>query len=182
MRKFFLKVAFREKEYIIAYKSLKDGDYEYSWSLDKSFTDHFVSTEIMDISVEVDVHLIKSSRLLQFLFKVSGNITFECDRCLDLVSLPVELENEMIFKIEGKENNFEEEILYLSEEESIINMAPFIYENIIFSFPIKRVHGTDKKGKSLCNKDMIKKLETLLVKDEKPVDERWNDLNKLLNN
>ena len=177
-----MKVTSINKEYQIVYNSLKDGDYNYNWVLKDEFLKHFDSNDITGIDIIVEVLMKKSGTILQFTFSLNGNISFECDRCLDPVDVKVDSEHNLVFKIEGSINDFEDEILYLSEDETQINLAPFIYESLIFSIPLRRVHGDDENGKPLCNPVMTAKLEELLLKDEKKVDPRWNELGKLLNN
>jgi uncharacterized metal-binding protein YceD (DUF177 family) len=52
------------------------------------------------------------------------------------------------------------------------------------TIPIRRVHPLDKNGKIGCNPEMIKKLNELLIDEEKEdnTDPRWDELKKLMNN
>lgn len=170
------------KEYKIAYKSLTDGEHRFNWKLSGKFLEMFDKKDITGLDITADVLLRKSSRILQFTFNIKGIMSFECDRCLDNVDIPVDSEHNLVFKIEGSNNDFEDEILYLSEDETQLDISPFLYESLVFSVPPRRVHGEDKNGKSLCNPEMTAKLNEFLIKDEKPADPRWNELGKLLNN
>jgi len=58
-----------------------------------------------------------------------------------------------------------------------------LYEFIHLALPIRRVHPLDKNGKVDCNPEMIKKLNKLLITEEKQnnTDSRWDKLKKLIN-
>jgi len=172
----------KNKEYQIAYKNLKDGEHEFNWKLSGKFLELFDKKDMTGLDVTTDVIMKKSSRILQFTFHIKGVMSFECDRCLDNVDIPVDTNHNLVFKVEGTKNDFEDEILYLSEDETQLDISPFIYESLIFSIPPRRVHGEDKNGKSLCNPEMTAKLNELMAKEEKPKDPRWDELGKLLNN
>jgi uncharacterized protein len=183
LHKFFFKVSARNKEYQIVYNGLKDGDHSFHWKLSRNFLELFDKKDITGLDIIADVLLKKSSRILQFTVNIKGIMSFECDRCLDNVDIPVDSEHTLVFKIEGNQNDFEDEILFLSEDETQLDISPFLYESLVFSVPPRRVHGEDKNGKSLCNPEMTAKLNELLIKEEKPAaDPRWNELGKLLNN
>jgi hypothetical protein len=47
---------------------------------------------------------------------------------------------------------------------------------------VQRIHPTDKKGKSKCNPEMIRKLEELKAQKENrsaEIDERWEKLKNI---
>ena len=86
----------------------------------------------------------------------------------------------------GNEYNDEDtDILILPHGEYEINIQQYIYELIVLSVPIKRVHPGVKDG--TLNSDILKKLDELspkinLEKEVKgdDIDPRWNTLKKLL--
>lgn len=168
-------------EYVIPFKGLKDGEHNFDYVLDKSFLNNFDNSDVKDINMNVGVKLIKNNRLLEFTFHLKGNVLVECDRCLDDISLPVNYQSTTIAKSENIEDA-QDDIIYISPSESEINISQVIYENIIFSIPLKRVHPV-KNGKSQCNSEMLKKLNKYLIENsnQKP-DPRWNELTKILNN
>ena len=169
-------------EYIIPFKGLKDGEHDFDYVLDKSFLKNFDNSDVKDVNMSVAVKLIKNNRLLEFIFHLKGNVVVECDRCLDDISLPINYKSTTIAKTENVEDIQEDDIIYLSPTDSKIDISQIIYENIIFSIPLKRVHPV-KNGKSQCNPEMLKKLNKYLIENtnEKP-DPRWNELIKMLNN
>lgn len=168
-------------EYIIPFSGLKAGEHVFNYTVGKSFLDKFENDDIIDIALEVVVKMFKNNRLLEFDFFLKGKSTFECDRCLENVELPVDFHSRLIVKLEDVDE-VEDEIIYLKPDETEIDISKYVYESIVFSIPPRKVHPEDKKGKSGCNPEMIKKLESLLVKNPpEETDPRWNDLKNLLN-
>ena len=62
-----------------------------------------------------------------------------------------------------------------------LDLQQHLYEFIHLALPIKRVHPGDKNGKSTCDPVMLKKLEELIVEEEKEERPRWDELKKLMN-
>lgn len=168
-------------EYIIPFSGLKEGEHIFNYKIDKSFLESFECEDIINLKLDVIVRMIKSNRLLNFEFFLKGKAQVECDRCLDEFELPVDYHSKLFVKLEDIEE-VEDEIIYIKPDESEIDISRFIYENIVFSIPPRRVHPDGKKGKSMCNPEMLKKLDNLLIKDsEESTDPRWNKLKDLLN-
>jgi uncharacterized metal-binding protein YceD (DUF177 family) len=173
----------RQSQYVIAYKGLKDGLHLFDFKVNDEFFEAFENSEVEKGNVDVRVTLNKKTTVLEFMFDLKGKVFVPCDRCLDPVEMEVEYQAPLFVK-QGEETHEEtDELFIISEQESEIDVSQFIYEFIHLSLPYRRVHPTDKKGKSTCNKEMIKRLEELSVnKDEPDTDPRWNDLKNLFNN
>jgi len=80
-------------------------------------------------------------------------------------------------------NDENEELLILPHGEFQFSVAQYVYETIVLSVPLRRVHPGIKDG-SL--KEVIEKLESLAPKEGKTeeqkddIDPRWENLKKLL--
>ena len=173
----------RQSQYVIAYKGLKDGLHLFDFKVDDLFFESFEESEIEKGDVNIHVSLNKKPTILEFLFEIDGKVTVSCDRCLDPVELEIEYEAPLYVKF-GEETHEETDELYvISEQETEIDLAQFIYEFVHLSLPYRRVHPDDENGNSTCNKEMLKRLEELSVNEEKPdTDPRWNNLKDLFNN
>lgn len=175
------------KAYNIALKGLAIGKHEFDYQIGKQFFEYFDGGIVGDGRVEVKLELEKQSALMVLWFHVKGTVNIQCDRCLDLFDQPVESENRVFVKY--GEEKFEEgdDVIWISPGETHISIAKLIYDFIILSIPIKHVHSDDAYGRSLCNPEMLKRLNLLSVKvepEEEPekTDSRWDELKKLLDN
>jgi len=169
-------------DYIIPINGMEDGSHLFLFKIDGTFPLIDGNTDILNCNINIEVNFHKQSKIIEVDFITSGTIKCECDVCLDEVEIEISSSNTIFFNIEGNKTEFEDEILIIAEDETEIDFSPFLYEQILFSLPLKRVHGTDKDGNSLCNSEMLAKLSRYIIKDENPIDPRWKELSKLINN
>ncbi|HKM93073.1 MAG TPA: DUF177 domain-containing protein [Prolixibacteraceae bacterium] len=175
--------------YDIAYKGLKEGTYQFKFEIDNEFFDEFENSLVNKGEVKAKVSLIKQSTLLIIEMAVKGTVELMCDRCLDQYNQRVKNKNNLLVKFGIETEELSDDLIVLPLDEYQINIAQYLYELIILGLPIKHVHPDDKNGNSTCNPEMLKELEQYLV-DTAPinnenvqvVDERWNELKKLLDN
>jgi uncharacterized metal-binding protein YceD (DUF177 family) len=74
------------------------------------------------------------------------------------------------------------DIISVPADEHELDLQQQIYEFIMLALPIKRVHPADINRKSTCDPVMLKKLEELMIEEEKENDPRWDELKKLMDN
>jgi len=165
------------KNYIIPFKGLSFGVHDYNWEIDKKFFEAIENTEINEGNLTVDLNLEKQERMMIFSFSITGEIKTQCDRCLDDLYIPIELNEVMYYKfgLESKEES--DDVIILSDNEYQIDISELINEYIILSLPLKKVHPADENGNNDCNKEVIKKLEEL--SEKKTIDPRWEQLKNL---
>jgi uncharacterized metal-binding protein YceD (DUF177 family) len=116
---------------------------------------------------------------------LEGNAIVSCDRCLDDLSLPIETTGNLKIKL-GEDFDDDGEILIVPEEDGTVNVAWYIYEFIVLSLPLKKVHAPGK-----CNREMMSKLSEHLIDEvaddsedsgmeSGEIDPRWNELKKII--
>lgn len=173
-----------DRQFIVPFKGLKVGRHDFVFDIGDTFFDGFNDTEIKHANVVAEVLLNKKVNLLEFEFKLNGDIMVICDRCLEEFSIPVAYTTKLFVKF-GEENEEQtDEIIVLSFNEHEFDLKQYLFEFIHLSLPYRRVHPNDKKGKSLCNKEMLKKLKEYVVRgDDQTIDPRWDNLKDVfLNN
>jgi len=170
--------------YVIPLSGLKEGHHTFDFEIGKEFFEEFEESEIKEGLLTAIVEMEKRSSHLDLVVRIAGTVMISCDRCLEMFSRPVESENRLLVKLGKSISEDDPDILSLPSDEHELDLMQHFYEYIYLALPIKRVHPDDKKGKSTCNPDMLKKLKELLVEDEdeKNNDPRWDDLKKLMNN
>ncbi len=171
-------------EYTIQFKGLKNGTHEYNFQLDNAFFKKIDLSEVEKGNVSAIVILTKKSQFLQLEIDITGGVWVTCDRCLGEFEMPVHHENTFIVKFDDEkagDQQFDEEIIYLEEEEHEIKLARYLYESVILSLPYKKIHPDNEKGESTCDKKMLAKLDEH-GKKNMGMDPRWEALRKLKNN
>mgnify|MGYP000990891882 FL=1 len=172
------------KEYLIPFVGLKIGKHQFDYQIDNTFFKNFDYDEFNDVSVKVDIVLEKKSTMLELDFKHKGTVNVPCDVSGEEFDLPIKGKLKLLVKFGDAFNDENEELLILPHGEFQVNVAQYIYESIVLSVPLRRIHPGVKDG-SLS--DVNKKLASLSPKENKKeeqqnndIDPRWENLKKLL--
>ena len=171
------------KEYLIPFIGLKIGKHQFDYQVDNTFFAHFDYDEFNDASVKVSVVLEKKSTLLELDIQHKGTVNVPCDVSGEDFDLAIKGKLKLVVKFGDAFNDENEELLILPHGEFQVNVAQYIYESIVLSVPLRRIHPGVKDG-SLT--EVIEKLEALAPKENKEseqkndIDPRWENLKKLL--
>ena len=171
------------RQFIIPFKGLKVGKHNFVYDIDDTFFDDYEQSEITKGNIHVEVDLDKKANMLELYFSIEGDVLVICDRCLDEFEIPIDYETELFVKFGDVSEEQTDEIIVLSHNEFELDVAQYIYEFVHLSLPYKRVHPDDSRGRSTCNKEMLKKLDEYIIREnDENKDSRWDDLKNLLNN
>ena len=152
------------KEYLIPFIGLKIGKHQFDYQLDNTFFAHFDYDEFNEASIKVSVVLEKKSTMLSLEIKHKGTVNVPCDVSGEEFDLVIKGKLNLIVKFGDTFNDENEELLILPHGEFQVNVAQYIYESIVLSVPLRRIHPGVKDG-SL--KEVIEKLESLAPKENK---------------
>ena len=140
----YLRVEMNDK-FIIPLNGLAAGESRFSWTADKEFFNSFDNSEILDAVLNISVKAEKSGRYLGVDCEVEGEVTVECDRCLDDLKMPIDTYIALSVKY-GNEQNAEEhqegerEIIFVPEDGAELDLSQVIYDYVCLSLPMQRVH------------------------------------------
>jgi len=172
-------------QYTLPFSGLSEGKHQFDFTVDDRFFAEFETSEVEKGELAILVELEKRSTYLGLTFSISGVVELICDRCLENFTYPVESKRKLLVKFSEKPVEDEAELIYLHPNDFQVEVAQFIYEFVILSLPIRRIHPDGENGESLCDPVMMKKLEELRhhgnTSDE-PDDPRWNELRKISGN
>jgi uncharacterized protein len=167
------------KEYVIQFVGLAVGKHEYEFEAGNKFFDGLDYSEIKEGDVKVDLQLLKQSSMMSLEFRISGTVKVPCDLCTEIFDLPISGEYKLIVKVGGNDaQDGDDDIITVAANEHELDLSQYIYEYIMLSLPIKRVHPDDKNGNSTCDPEMIEKVKKYLVDDsgDDETDPRWDGL------
>ena len=167
--------------YTIPLSGLKEGHHTLDFEIDNGFFEQFEESEVKEGRLIAYIEMDKRSTHLDMKIRVSGSVRISCDRCLEMFSQPVDSENRLLVKFGKSLEDIDPDIISVPVDDHELNLQQPIYEFIMLALPIKRVHPADKNGKSACDPVMLKKLEELIIEEEKEIDPRWDELKKLIN-
>ena len=172
-------------QYTIPFSGLKEGKHLFDFTADQRFFAGSEESEIEKGNVNIQVELEKRSTYLRLTFMLEGEVELICDRCLEAYLQPIKSRNIMLVKFSETETDDGDEVIYIHPGSYQVEVAKLIYEFIVLSIPIRHVHPDDQDGNSLCDPEMLKKLDEYKANDLteiNPMDPRWNDLKKIIGN
>ena len=169
--------------FTIPFRGLKVGQHSFDFEIDNEFFERFEESEIKEGNFSATVEIDKRATHLDLLIKISGTALISCDRCLEIFSYPINCKNRLIVKF-GEEDSDDADVIFILPDEHELDLEQHFYDFIHLALPIRRVHQPDENGKVDCNPEMIKKLNELLIDEEKhnDTDPRWDELKRLMNN
>ena len=132
-------------KFIIPLNGLAAGITEFSWQAGKEFFDSFENSEILDAHLDADVRVEKSGRYIGVDCDVRGEVTVECDRCLDELDLPVDVEIMLSVKYGNEESSDdphqgEREVIFIPDTDAEMDLSQIIYDYVCLSLPMQRMH------------------------------------------
>ena len=172
-------------EFLIPFIGLKLGKHQFDFQINKAFFDNFDYHEYDNCDIKVTVVLDKKSTILELSFKHKGTIYVPCDLTNEMFNLPIKGKIKLVVQFGENFNNDNEELLILPHGEFQIDVSQYIYEMIVLSVPLKRIHPGIKDG--TLKTETLDKLTELSVKkakkevqQEENIDPRWDKLKQLL--
>jgi uncharacterized protein len=169
--------------YILKIGGLKEGHYHEEFKIGKEFFEQFEESEIKEGALVAIVDMEKRISHIDMVIKISGEMKVACDRCLAMFMYPINCTNRLIVNFQNDQmEDSDPDIISVPSDEEELDLKQHFYDFVILSLPIRRVHPLDNKGKSTCDPEMLRKLNKLIIEEEKVTDPRWDELKKLMNN
>ncbi len=179
------------KEYNIPLKDVSNEGSVFYFKLDnKTFFSKLEDAEITNGEIDAKLVLTKRASFFHLDFVLIGDVEVICDRCLDTMTLNLEINETLEVKL-GLEYAEEEDYIIIPEAERQINVAWLMYEFIALNIPLQHFHDENE-----CDKEMLSKLNNLIVNDideeidnetqsrnnKTNTDPRWDRLKDILEN
>ena len=179
----------KTKEYLIPFVGLKLGKHQFEFQINNAFFKIFDYDEFQNSNIKVNVVLEKKNNMLELSFKHSGTVNVPCDLTNEDFDLPIKGKMKLIVRFGETYNNDNEDLLILPFGEFEIDVSQSIYEMVVLSVPLRRVHPGVKDGS--LNTEALTKLKELTIKEQKKehkkeeqkeenIDPRWDKLKQLL--
>lgn len=172
-------------EFLIPFIGLKLGKHTFEFQINNMFFENFDYHEFEKCDIKVNLVFEKKNTMLEISFKHNGTVNVPCDLTNEMFDLSIKGKIKVIVQFGDSFNNDNEELLILPHGEHQIDVSQYIYEMIVLSVPLKRVHPGIKDG--TLKTDILDKLNTIKtkkpkqeVKKEEDIDPRWDKLKQLL--
>ncbi len=152
--------------YALPIRGLKNGEHSFVFKIDKDFFEAFENTEFENPTFDVKLKLDKHDSFFELFFDLSGTVGTMCDKCTASIRLPVSCKDEL--KVKYTEQNVVEDadIVFISPDTTVFNVAQFIFEFIVLAIPIYRVYDCQSQEVKPCDFAALKALEAHIVDKE----------------
>jgi uncharacterized metal-binding protein YceD (DUF177 family) len=176
------EVASGLRQFDIPFAGLKEGLHLFQYQVDQSFFQQFGEQEWNKALFRVNLKFEKHNNHFKLIFEISGQIEVPCDRCAEMMELPVDHDAQLFVKFTDDPNRAngeekDEDLVYISPNETVLNIAQLMYEYIELGIPVRKVHPDNG-----CNPEAIKLLEDLKAPEKEKKqkqDPRWDKLKEL---
>ncbi len=140
----------------IAWQGLKLGEHELIFDLDDKFLMwKYPETEYKQLNVQIKVTFDKQVNFFMFHFNIDGSLVVPCDRCGEEFELSLWDEFDLLVKLNDveDEDQIEEEadVVFISRSETVLDISDWLYEFLMLSIPLQKIHPQDAIGNDTCN-------------------------------
>ena len=168
-------------------KTLPFGTHAIECHLDESFFNIDELSEVRRADVDVTLEVTRKSENTYHLeINCNGTVTIPCDRCLDDLDLPVDVDYRLNVEQMGTElDDTGDELLIVPSDWRELDTAPIVRDTVLLAIPMTHCHESEDD----CNPDMLDALDSHLagaVPDDDDTqsettgtDPRWEALKKL---
>jgi len=169
------------REFEIPYVGLKVGVHKFEYNIDGGFFRHFADSPIKDCDVDVTLEFEKKETFFILRFFIDGTVKVECDRCLEPFDKTIfgDFTTYVKFAEDPKGMGDDAEVLYISRDESVIDVSQLVYEYINLCLPMQIIHPKKENGEEGCNPEVLKFLKKTAEKTEQEPDPRWAALKNI---
>ena len=169
--------------YAVRISGVGEGVHHFSFELDDLFFASFDNPDLRNGSVRAAVELEKKAGFMALHFRFTGEVSLACDRCLDLFRETIAHEETVFVKLGDTPGELEDNVIMIRPEDHEIEVGQIMYEYIVLSLPVQRVHPVDEHGRSGCDPEMLRRLKSLTIKESNPerlTDPRWDALKGII--
>ncbi|MBR8704245.1 hypothetical protein IX315_001933 [Porphyromonas levii] len=126
-----------------------------------------------DVSLILTVSPLDTNRF-QLSFDYVGEVSVECDRCLQPLSIDIDAVELVDIVIGDSLNDVDDEVITLDAQNPIYDFSWIAYELLALHLPIQRMHEIED-----CDPEMVKYLTPEEPRNEEE-DPRWAELKREL--
>ena len=171
-----------QSPYSISFTGLSLGLHEFDFEIRDPFFVDFPGSPVEKCDLKINFSLDKQEGLLQLIFDIEGKVNVSCHLCGQEFDMELLDQQKLLVKSEDaratEDIHDEEEIIYISKNETKLEIGQWIYEFIILSLPMQIVHPLNEKGESTCDQAALALIKNMAHKDESGTDPRWDALSK----
>ena len=171
------------QDIVIPIKGLPAGESTFRFEIGEPFFQAFENSQIKEADCSVKVRVMRHQTLLDIVCEIGGFVVVECDRCLEDLTLKVDIAPHLTVgfgSVDVDDLGEEDDVLVVDRTESEVNLNQFVYDYICLALPLVKVHPEGK-----CNPEMLRYISDNEGKDttaEGELSRPFEGLKELLEN
>ena len=127
------------KEYILHFPTLDNGLNRFNYSIREDFFDNLDELEFSNPKLDVYLEVKKSQSIFTLDFHIKGSLELQCDLSVERFDNFIDIKDRFIIKFSNFEKEYDN-IIILTNNCNSINLYDYIYDIILLSVPMKKVH------------------------------------------
>jgi uncharacterized protein len=171
------------EKFKLKFRGLSKGKHDFEFQIRDDFFERYPESEVKKGEIDAKVELTVSSDIMSLAVKLKGSVYIQCDRCLEYFYLPVKYKT--VLYVQSGEHNSDlsdvDNTVIIGYKENDIVLDKHFYDYIHLSLPVQRVHPDDENGDTMCDPEMMQKLENLEPKEQQNRNPGWDKLKDLYN-
>ena len=139
-------------------KTLPFGIHAVECHLDETFFNDDEQTEVRRADVDLTLTVNRKSENTYHLeISCHGTLTTACDRCLDDLDLPVDVDYRLDVEQMGTElDDTRDDLLIVPSDWRVLDAAPLVRDTVLLALPMTRCHENEDD----CNQAMLDVLDS----------------------
>ncbi len=171
------------KDFCVNVIGLSKKVHLFEFDLKDDFFERYGKEVLSRGNLNAKVCLDKRETFIEVDFKISGQAKLICDRSLEPFDHQLNIDRKVIFKYGEEPQEVSDEIVIITRDQDSIDLGQFMYEFIVLSIPIKKLHP-DLRNEDEDESDVRIVYSTSTEnekkeKKEEDIDPRWEKLKKL---
>ena len=126
--------------YLIDLIAIPNGQSRFAFELDNEYFGSVEKSEAKSGTVQAVVTADVAPRSISLELQLSGCVQLVCDRCLDLMDYPVDLEKTFQVVLSESDDADDEDTVCVSRAYGKLDIAWLAYEQIIVNLPLVHCH------------------------------------------
>ncbi len=135
-------------------RGLPNGSHTFEYQADGEFFQTFGSEIIQDAVCDIRMVVTKSRDFIKLDCTIIGSVIVECDRCLDDLQIPIDVNRSLLVKFGSEEEDADigagdDDVMMVEDAAVMLDLSQFVYDYVCLALPLQMVHPEGE-----CNPQM----------------------------
>ena len=170
------------KDFSVNITGLNKKVHHFQFELKDYFFERYGKEVLSNGDFDAQISLDVRETFIEADFKISGHTQLVCDRSLEPFRHELHINRKVIFKYGEEPQEISDEIVIITRDQDHLDLGQYLYEFIVLSIPIKKLHPVLKNEDENDDDSDVKIVYSTSTENEEKeqeVDPRWEKLKKL---